>query len=137
MNRVFADSFYFFALLNPRDEAHPQAKAFSDRFDGEMVTTAWVLTELADGLSAPPRRTAFTNILDSFQSDPSLLLIPPSVELFQAGADLFRSRADKMWSLTDCISFVVMQAHGLTDALTGDHHFVQAGFRALLVPPGR
>ena len=46
--------------------------------------------------------------------------------------DLYDSRNDKQWSLTDCISFVVMQDYEITDALTGDHHFEQAGFRALL-----
>jgi uncharacterized protein len=42
------------------------------------------------------------------------------------------SRRDKEWSLTDCISFVVMKERGLTEALTADHHFEQAGFKALL-----
>jgi len=55
-----------------------------------------------------------------------------STEVFSRGLLLFDSRADKEWSLTDCISFVVMEDRGLTDALTADHHFEQAGFRALL-----
>jgi hypothetical protein len=50
----------------------------------------------------------------------------------QRGLDLFAGRSDKNWSLTDCISFVVMQDEGLTEALTGDSHFEQAGFKALL-----
>ena len=29
-------------------------------------------------------------------------------------------------------TFIVMQDRGITDALTADHHFEQAGFRALL-----
>ncbi|MEX0702442.1 MAG: hypothetical protein WD069_10140 [Planctomycetales bacterium] len=60
------------------------------------------------------------------------MLIEPDAALFDAGISLYESRADKHWSLTDCISFVVMQQHGLVDALTGDHHFEQAGFNALL-----
>jgi predicted nucleic acid-binding protein len=51
---------------------------------------------------------------------------------FQLGSDLYNNRPDKAWSLTDCISFVVMQEHGISEALTGDHHFEQAGFVALL-----
>ena len=46
---------------------------------------------------------------------------------------LFGSRPDKSWSLTDCISFAVMEAHGISDVLTCDHHFAQAGFRVLLI----
>jgi predicted nucleic acid-binding protein len=45
---------------------------------------------------------------------------------------LYRGRPDKEWSLTDCISFVVMGERSLTEALTSDHHFEQAGFTALL-----
>lgn len=48
------------------------------------------------------------------------------------GIRLYEQRRDKQWSLTDCISFVVMKREGLTEALTGDHHFEQAGFVALL-----
>jgi uncharacterized protein len=45
---------------------------------------------------------------------------------------MFAARSDKRWSLTDCISFVVMQERGLTEALTADRHFEQAGFSILL-----
>jgi len=52
--------------------------------------------------------------------------------LFDRGCELYISRSDKEWSLTDCISFVVMRREELTDALTADRHFEQAGFSALL-----
>ena len=71
-------------------------------------------------------------VADRLLSDPSVTVIPASEGLFNRGRELFRSRPDKDWSLTDCISFVIMQDHGLRDALTGDHHFEQAGFVALL-----
>jgi len=61
------------------------------------------------------------------------LIVPVSHELYGAGLELYRSRPDKRWSLTDCISFVIMQRRGLTDALAADSDFVQAGFRALLL----
>ena len=69
--------------------------------------------------------------------DVSTTILPPTLELFEAGCDLYEQRPDKEWSLTDCISFVVMHNHGLTDALTADRHFQQAGFQALLLdrPP--
>lgn len=54
-----------------------------------------------------------------------------ALAVYQAGFDLFAARPDKAWSLTDCISFGVMRERGLSDALTADHHFEQAGFRAV------
>ena len=65
-------------------------------------------------------------------ASPFIRIIPADEELFQAGFDYFEARPDKGWSLTDCISFVVMEREQLTEALTGDHHFEQAGFTALL-----
>ena len=58
--------------------------------------------------------------------------MPASSELMERGFDLFSRRPDKEWSLTDCISFIVMSEEGITEALTGDHHFEQAGFTILL-----
>ena len=52
------------------------------------------------------------------------------------GYELFVQHSDKSWTLVDCISFVVMQERGITEALTADRHFVQAGFRALLLEDG-
>ncbi len=60
------------------------------------------------------------------------MIIPPTQPLFDSGVALFSKRLDKRWSLTDCISFVVMEEQGITHALTGDRHFEQAGFVALL-----
>ncbi|HVX86192.1 MAG TPA: PIN domain-containing protein [Phycisphaerae bacterium] len=137
MKAVFADSFYFFALLNPHDEAHRDALEIAHAFHGLIVSTAWVFTELGDGLSHPRDRPAFVRLLRRFSQNPMCKLLPPTPELFRAGAALFQNRADKDWSLTDCISFVAMGEEKLTDALTGDHHFLQAGFNALLARPVR
>ena len=133
MTEVFADSFYFFALINPNDQAHQRALEFSESVDLPLITTPWILTELADGLSRSAFRTTFARILDDFRMDPRNVLVPASESLFAAGCDLYNARSDKQWSLTDCVSFVVMRQRGITGALTGDHHFEQAGFKALLV----
>jgi hypothetical protein len=71
-------------------------------------------------------------MFQSLRFNPFVSIIPPSQEVFDLGLDLYAQRPDKDWSLTDCISFIVMRQHGLTDALTGDRHFQQAGFKALL-----
>ena len=131
MSAFFADTFYFLALLNERDAAHTKA-VHVEATSVPVVTTAWVLTEVGDALCAPENRPVFLNLLDLLHESPDARVIPPSSELFERGIGFYRQRPDKEWSLTDCISFVVMADEGLTEALTGDHHFEQAGFRALL-----
>ncbi len=132
INDVFADTFYYFALLSPNDATHQQAATITPTLSGRIITTAWVVAELAATFSAPPRRTRCLALIDHLYADPQITVISPSPELFDAGLALYRSRPDKGWSLTDCISFIVMEREGLTEALTGDHHFQQAGFVALL-----
>ncbi len=131
MNAVFADTFYFLALLNERDAAHPKAVQFDPNAQ-LLLTTAWVLTEVGDALSAPENRPTFLQLVDALQNSPDARVLGPSPELFERGLELFRQRTDKEWSLTDCISFAAMKSERVTDALTGDRHFEQAGFRALL-----
>ena len=132
MKTVFADSFYFFALVNDRDPAHQRALSFLQTYRGRLLTTAWVLIELGDGLSKPAHRDSFLATLNLLKTEPNVSLVGCSDELLEAGIDLYRERPDKSWSLTDCISFVAMEREGLTEALTGDKHFEQAGFVALL-----
>ena len=105
---------------------------FSEAHAIALVTTGWVLTELADGLSRSSNRQAFARVLRDLETDLEAIVVPPTQALFQEGVSLYNARADKDWSLTDCISFVVMRQQRLTDALTADHHFEQAGFNALL-----
>lgn len=132
MSAVFADSFYFLARLNRDDEAHERAVRLGTQEARPIVTTGWVLTELGDAMSSSANRPAFLGLLEVLQSSPDARIIPASAEFFDRGVQLYAKRPDKEWSLTDCISFVVMMDEKITDALTGDHHFEQAGFRALL-----
>ncbi|MGH9941413.1 MAG: type II toxin-antitoxin system VapC family toxin [Pyrinomonadaceae bacterium] len=60
-------------------------------------------------------------------------IIPATSQLFSEGLSLYRQRQDKAWGITDCTSFVVMQEHQFSEALTTDDDFVQAGFRALML----
>jgi uncharacterized protein len=132
MTSAFADTFYYLALLSESDSAHQNALRLSHALPRRTVTTAWVLTEVADALSAPELRALFLELYTRLRSNPNVTIIPPTAELFEQGVELYTRRPDKSWSLTDCVSFVVMRQRGLTDALTGDHHFEQAGFRILL-----
>ena len=130
----FADTSYLLALLNPDDEFHAAATAWSGKLEEIVVTTMWVLTELGDALHRGRNRATFARFLDTLGSHEDFEVVPASAELFQRGVEFFRVRPDKEWSLTDCISFVVMAEKGISEALTADRHFEQAGFKALLKP---
>lgn len=128
---LFADTFALIAWLNPRDQAHPMVTAYLDAFPGRLLTTEWVLMEVADALSAPESRSTAVDFLRAVRASPLFEVVAYCSAVYQAGFDLFAARPDKAWSLTDCISFQVMSERGLRDALTADHHFEQAGFRAV------
>jgi predicted nucleic acid-binding protein len=134
MTRWFADTFYFLALLNPKDARHAAAVQFSRANGKSVVTTEWVLTELADGLARRETRATFVIVHRGLTADGATQVITSSAALWNRGRERYERRPDKDWSLTDCISFVVLEELGLTEALTADHHFEQAGFVALLKP---
>jgi predicted nucleic acid-binding protein len=132
MKSVFADTSHFIALLNAKDEAHARAVQFLAAYDGLIVTTSWVLAELGAFMSQPPARALCLKLFEQLAREPMVEVVPADQQQFNAGLLLFADRLDKCWSLTDCISFDLMNARGITDALSADHHFEQAGFRALL-----
>jgi predicted nucleic acid-binding protein len=129
---VFADTFYWVALANRNDASHQNATEFTQRSSSRLLTTEWVLTEVADGFASARHRNLVAQLRTLWRTDKTLMIAEATHDTFERGLDLFGNRADKDWSLTDCISFVVMQDHGLTEALTADHHFEQAGFVRLL-----
>ncbi len=132
MSVVFADTFYFIALSNPSDGHHAAAVRAAESLKSRLLTTHYVLIEVADALSAPRFRADVAGFLRQLAIDPGTEIIGPNIPLYERGLELYAQRLDKAWSLTDCTSFVVMTERGLTEALTGDAHFEQAGFRALL-----
>ncbi len=132
MKAVFADTFFFLAAVNPDDAAPDRGMQFSDNYDGPLLTTAWVITELADALASREQRHAFREFHESLATDARVEILPADQALFERGLKLCFERPDKDWSLTDCVSFVVMKEREVADAATGDHHFDQAGFHALL-----
>ena len=133
MSTVFADTFYFLGLLNRSDESHSRCKRLAAEFDGHLLSTDYVVLEVADALATPNHRVGTARFLRQLRATFSVRIIPASENLPSRALDLYEARPDKEWSLTDCTSFVVMQEHELTDAATGDRHFEQAGFKALLM----
>lgn len=134
-NELFLDSSYAIALAASSDQLHSRALELAEEIEREsrrLITIRAVLLEIGNALSKQRYRAAAVQLLASLESDPSVEIISLTGDLYSQAFELFRDRPDKEWSLTDCASFVVMQARGLTDALTSDEHFEQAGYRALL-----
>jgi predicted nucleic acid-binding protein len=94
-----------------------------------------VLFEIADGYARVGRRAKGLQLLEKFDTEQGYHLYPITDSLLRQALTLYRARPDKDWGLTDCISFVLMKQEGLTEALTADIHFRQAGFTALLLEP--
>jgi predicted nucleic acid-binding protein len=124
---MFADTFYWLALLNPDDAYYDHVAGF-DLAGRKVVTTEAIRIETMDGLSSPRLRPSGVRFWSITEADPELTIVAVDKDLLARAADLFRRRPDKDWSLTDCLSFVVMTDRGIRTALTGDHHFEQAGF---------
>ncbi len=132
--RLFLDTAFIQALLNPRDDYHNQAKQLFPRIRAasEVWITEAIFADVGNALSAFNRNGAVQFIQQCYRTD-NIKVVSVNTELLMQALTLYQSRSDKAWGLTNCISFVVMKQQNLTDAVTGDRHFVQAGFRALML----
>jgi uncharacterized protein len=132
---VFLDASHLIALASIGDEYHRKAIEVAEKIATEgrrVVTTEAVLLEVGNSLAKRRYRQGVVALLRSLTDDTSAIIEPITTVLFHRGLDLFEARLDKEWGLVDCISFVVMWDRALTEALTSDEHFEQAGFIALL-----
>lgn len=125
---AFGDAFFYIALFNRRDGHHARVKAWAAATQANVITTQWVLAEVADAFAETPDRRNFPRLVRNLSSDPRTRIMEASASDFMRGLSLYERRPDKDWSLTDCISFDIMEREGLSDALTRDRHFKQAGF---------
>ncbi len=134
-NKIFLDTSYAIALVSAKDDHHERAIALSLQLETdntELVTTRAILLEIGNALSKRRYREASIQLLAEVETDPQVEIVPVTESLYYRSFHLYQARTDKEWGITDCLSFVVMQEQGLTEALTADVHFQQAGFRALL-----
>ncbi len=134
-NDVFIDTAYVYALINPHDQWHEKAVQWRETIKTEeriLTTTEFVLAEIADGLSAVRFRRAAVQAINILQNNSLVKIVPATSDLFLQALELYGQRPDKNWGLTDCTSFVVMTENNITEALTTDDHFRQAGFIVLL-----
>ncbi|MDQ2806758.1 MAG: PIN domain-containing protein [Chloroflexota bacterium] len=131
-DRIFADTSFLLALSIPRDQYHQQAVALSYQLTGQvLLTTTAVLLELGNALARQDKRQS-VRAIENALSSPEIEVVHLTSALFQRAFDLYKARPDKTWGLVDCVSFIAMRDAGVTQALTADRHFVQAGFQILL-----
>ncbi len=135
MRTVFVDASYWIALVNPKDKLHRSAKALGTTLGQvRFVTSEMVLTELCDDVAKGGemlRRSAM-DLVRSLRRLPNVLIVPQTSAQFQEALTLYAARPDKDWGLTDCASFRIMASESISEALTHDRHFAQAGFSPLL-----
>ena len=132
MKPVFADTAFYVAIHNRRDQLHGRAVALAESLTAPVVTSEFVLIEVANFFKRPGDRAMFAEIDGALRADSLTTIVPAGSRLYGEGLMLFAARPDQQWSLVDCMSFVIMRERELTDALTADDDFEQAGFRALL-----
>ena len=134
--RLFLDTAYAYALFNSRDQWHARAIEFQKKLEAEnrhLVTTQLVLVEIGNGLSGKQFRHKAASIIRYLQVNPLVDVIPVTPSAFTRAFELYEQRPYKAWGMTDCFSFITMRDKGLSEALTTDDHFRQAGFNALLL----
>ena len=136
-SEVFADTSALYALVNRRDSGHAVAKETVSRLvrAGQMiVTTDYVVAETVNLANVRGGALVAGRVLDLIEQSAGIRVEWIGVERFVATKRFFRKHSDHGYSFTDCTSFVVMREERLTEALTTDRHFVEAGFQVLLPP---
>jgi predicted nucleic acid-binding protein len=130
---IFADAFYWVALANPADDFHRQAFQFVQQNRNLIVTSEEVLTEFLNynSKNGVYRRKQVVEMVDDIYGDPQIHVNQQTSQTFRKGFELYRSREDKGYSLTDCISMITMREEGINKVLTHDIHFKQEGFTVL------
>ena len=132
MKAVFIDTSYLLALELANDQSHQVAKDHWQLLVKSLpplVTTSYVFDEVVTFFNSRGYHAKAVQVGNGLLRSPSVKLIHIDDALFQAGWAYFQQHQDKTYSLTDCISFVVMQKLNISTALTFDKHFVQAGFQ--------
>jgi uncharacterized protein len=137
MADIFADTSGWANIVDPSQTYHTMAVQFyrDVRQQGErLIVTNYILTELVALLTSPLRvpRSDIIAFVESIHRSPHVKFVYIDESLHVQAWNLPAQRRDKLWSLVDCSSFLIMQQAGITEALTTDHHFEQASFVRLL-----
>src|SRR5713226_8435150 len=114
---TFLDTGFCLAIAQPKDQLHLRATAWAKEIVDPLVLTEYVIWETVNALSNPEDRPKAHQFLQYIRSTKNCTIMAASQELFEAGIRFHAERKDKAWSLTDCISFVVMERQGIRRAL--------------------
>lgn len=129
---AFLDTSGLLCLADAGEDGHAQAVAVARQMR-QAITQSYVLSEfVALAHSRRFDRKLALRFLEGLRRDPSIEIVHVDEELYDAAISLLRRRLDKSWSLCDAVSFVLMEHRNVSEALTTDHHFEQAGFIKLL-----
>jgi predicted nucleic acid-binding protein len=133
MQKLFIDSSYFIALQLRNEQNHQIALSHWQGLDRTQcfVTTSFIFDEVVTFFNSRGFHSLAVSWGDRLLQSQKLELIEVDEQLFLDGWNYFKRYNDKSFSLTDCVSFVVMKRFDLEIALTFDHHFLQAGFSKL------
>lgn len=133
-NNVFIDTWAWIALLNESDRRHDEAMSMMQvlrQQKKKLLTSEFVLMEVADALSAPAIRTKTFGFIGALRQNPVVQMTSLEQPILDEAWLLYGQRTDKEWGITDCTSFVIMKEQETRIAFTADHHFVQDGFQKL------
>ena len=135
MRSVFADTWYWLAIVRPDDQWREAAlRARKELGPVRLVTTDEVLSEFLTGLSRAGEilRSQAAKMVRAIMEDPNVTVLPQSRASFLNGLGLYERRPDKTYSLVDCASMESMHAGGVLEILSNDGHFSQEGFNVLI-----
>ncbi|MGI8642214.1 MAG: type II toxin-antitoxin system VapC family toxin [Pyrinomonadaceae bacterium] len=135
MKETFVDTSHFVAVLHPSDQLHGKAVAVEGSLvSTRLITTDFVLVEVLNYFSEFREhfKKRIARAIAAILSESEILIIECSRKEFLQGFELYNSRLDKGYSLTDCVSMNAMHDRKINEILTNDEHFEQEGYRILL-----
>jgi uncharacterized protein len=127
-SRIFVDTSFVIAVINEKDQYYHQAEALSHKFESsQLITTDAILLEIGNALARDFRKEAIS-VIRVPRSSKKVEVLEIDSTLFEKGLEVYKKYGDKSWGLVDCLSFAVMWESGITEVLTFDRDFEQAGF---------
>lgn len=134
-NEVFVDTAALVAQINKRDNLHIQAVSINQRLvlkGIKLITTMYIIDETVTEITGIVPHPNVIGFIDDIFASQIFEVLHVTEKHEKTAWNLYKERQDKLWSFTDCISFIIMKEREISEAFTSDHHFVQAGFTKLL-----